>query len=274
MSEKNKEMKTEDLIASLEEKGIKLWTDNGKLRYSAPQGVMNSDIVQLLKKNKENILESLSHAKDELEIVHDEEKRYEKFSLSEIQGAYLMGRTKSMEYGGLACHIYMEFEYDNLEREKTKDVWNRIISENDMLHAVIDREGWQRVCSKWNEFKVNENDLTGLSKEQQSESMEKIKHRLGNRVFNTSEFPLFEVELSQLGSCTVMHFSIDMLIVDWTSVWLMLSRFEEYYFGDNTAKHELTITFRDYMEACKNISDTQMYKNCLLYTSPSPRDCS
>lgn len=42
-----------------------------------------------------------------------------------------------------------------------------------MLHAVIDREGWQRVCSKWNEFKVNENDLTGLSKEQQSESMEK-----------------------------------------------------------------------------------------------------
>ena len=73
MSEKNKEMKTEDLIASLEEKGIKLWTDNGKLRYSAPQGVMNSDIVQLLKKNKENILESLSHAKDELEIVHDEE---------------------------------------------------------------------------------------------------------------------------------------------------------------------------------------------------------
>lgn len=60
-----------------------------------------------------------------------------------------------------------------------------------MLHAVIDREGWQRVCSKWNEFEVNENDLTGLSKEQQSESMEKIKHRLGNRVFNTSEFPLF-----------------------------------------------------------------------------------
>ena len=54
-----------------------------------------------------------------------------------------------------------------------------------MLHAVIDREGWQRVCSKWNEFEVNENDLTGLSKEQQSESMEKIKHRLGNRVFNT-----------------------------------------------------------------------------------------
>ena len=27
MSEKNKEMKTEDLIASLEEKGIKLWTE-------------------------------------------------------------------------------------------------------------------------------------------------------------------------------------------------------------------------------------------------------
>lgn len=266
MNEKSEEMKTDDLIASLEEKGIKLWTDNGKLHYSAPQGVMNSNIVQLLKNNKENLMESLSRAKDDLKIIHDEEKRYERFSLSDIQGAYLMGRSKSMEYGGLACHIYMEFEYDKLEREKTQNVWNRIISENDMLHAVIDREGWQRVLPERNKFELNENDLTELSELQQSEAMEKIKHRLGNKVFNTTELPLFEVELSQLGNCTVMHFSIDMLIVDWTSVWLMLSRFEEYYYhGDDTEKHELTITFRDYMEAYKNIPDTQMYKKAEKY---------
>lgn len=266
MNEKSEEMKIDDLIASLEEKGIKLWTENGKLRYSAPQGVVNSDIVRLLKNNKENLMESLSRAKDDLKIIHDEEKRYERFSLLGIQGAYLMGRSKSMEYGGLACHIYMEFEYDKLEREKTQNIWNRIISENDMLHAVIDREGWQRVLPEWNRFELNENDLTELSESQQSEAMEKIKHRLGNRVFNTTELPLFEVELSQLGNCTVMHFSIDMLIVDWTSVWLMLSRFEEYYYhGDDTEKHELTITFRDYMEAYKNIPDTQMYKKAEKY---------
>lgn len=266
MNENSEEMKTDDLIASLEDKGIKLWTDNGKLRYSAPQGVMNSNIVQLLKNNKDSLMENLSRAKDDLKIIHDEEKRYERFSLSGIQGAYLMGRSKNMEYGGLACHIYMEFEYDKLEREKTQNIWNRIISENDMLHAVIDREGWQRVLPEWNRFELNENDLTELSESQQSEAMEKIKRRLGNRVFNTTELPLFEVELSQLGNCTVMHFSIDMLIVDWTSVWLMLNKFEEYYYnGDDIEKHKLTITFRDYMEAYKNIPDTQMYKKAEKY---------
>ena len=266
MNENSEEMKTDDLIASLEDKGIKLWTDNGKLRYSAPQGVMNSNIVQLLKNNKDSLMENLSRAKDDLKIIHDEEKRYERFSLSGIQGAYLMGRSKNMEYGGLACHIYMELEYDKLEREKTQNIWNRIISENDMLHAVIDREGWQRVLPEWNRFELNENDLTELSESQQSEAMEKIKRRLGNRVFNTTELPLFEVELSQLGNCTVMHFSIDMLIVDWTSVWLMLNKFEEYYYnGDDIEKHKLTITFRDYMEAYKNIPDTQMYKKAEKY---------
>lgn len=74
MNENSEEMKTDDLIASLEDKGIKLWTDNGKLRYSAPQGVMNSNIVQLLKNNKDSLMENLSRAKDDLKIIHDEEK--------------------------------------------------------------------------------------------------------------------------------------------------------------------------------------------------------
>lgn len=261
----NEEMNAADIITSLNEKGVKLWTEGEKLRYSAPQGIMNGEIMKLLKVNKATIISELNKSKSDIKIVHDEENRYNKFALSGIQGAYLMGRNKNMEYGGLACHIYMDFEYDRLERDKTQQVWNRIISENDMLHAVISREGWQRVLPEWNEFKVNENDLTALSADEKEKALDEIKYRLGNRVFKTSEFPLFEVELSQCSDCTVMHFSIDMLIVDWTSVWIMLSRFEEYYFDDNNESHELTITFRDYMEAYKNVPETEKYKKAEKY---------
>ena len=46
----------------------------------------------------------------------------------------------------------------------------------------------------------------------------------------------------------------------------MLNKFEEYYYnGDDIEKHKLTITFRDYMEAYKNIPDTQMYKKAEKY---------
>lgn len=79
MSEKNKEMKTEDLIASLEEKGIKLWTDNGKLRYSAPQGVMNSDIVQLLKKIKRIFLRALVMRRMNLKLFMTRKKDMKSF---------------------------------------------------------------------------------------------------------------------------------------------------------------------------------------------------
>lgn len=258
-------MSISEIIEELKKQKIKLWTEDGKLRYTAPQGVMNHDIMTILKNNKEAVINELQRKSNELKIVHDEEKRYEKFQLTEIQGAYLMGRNRSMEYGGVACHIYMDFEYDRLEKDKTQKVWNRIISENDMLHAVINREGWQKVLKEWDEFKINENDFTSYSPEKTEKSLEEVKNRMGSRLFNPSEFPLFEVELSQCANCTILHFSIDMLIVDWTSVWIMFSRFEQYYFGKETEKNELNITFRDYMETYKNVVNTDKYKKSEKY---------
>lgn len=265
MADITENMSATDIISALGEKEIRLWTDDGKLRYSAPQGVMTRDIIGVLKASKDLIIKELQKKDNKLKIIHDEEKRYEKFGLSEIQGAYLMGRNRNMEYGGVACHIYMDFEYDRLDKKKTQRVWNRIISENDMLHAVISREGWQKVLTEWDEFTVNENDFTSYTEKDTEKALEDVKYRMGNKLFETSAFPLFDIELSQCRDFTVLHFSIDVLISDWTSIWLLLNRFEQYYFGGENKKTDAQITFRDYMESYKKISGTDKYKKAEKY---------
>ena len=258
-------MKTADIIDELDRKGIKLWTSEGKLKYSAPKGTMTADIMQLLKANKAQLIEEIERRTSEIKVISDPENRYEKFPLSEIQGAYLMGRSRNMEFGGVACHIYMDFIYPVMEREAVENAWNEVISSNDTLHSVISKEGWQRVLPEWQRFTVNENDFSQLSDEDAEKAVDDVKYRLGNEMFDTEKFPLFHIELSKLRDKTIMHFSIDVLIADWTSIWIMLNEFEHCYFSGNELKKDIGITFRDYIIAYQNITDSDKYLKAKKY---------
>lgn len=258
-------IKISDLIDELEEKGIKLWKDEGKLKYSAPKGIMTSEIIQQLKNNKEQLIEEFERRTSEIKVIADPEKRYEKFPLSEIQGAYLMGRSRNMDFGGVACHIYMDFIYPVLDRKKVEDAWNEVISNNDTLHSVISKEGWQRVLPEWPRFIVKENDFTALSDNEAEIEVDKVKYRLGNEMFDTECFPLFHVELSKLSDRTIMHFSIDVLIADWTSIWIMLNEFENCYYNDGKIIKDIGITFRDYIIAYQNITGNNNYIKAKKY---------
>lgn len=254
-----------DFIDELEQKSIKLWISEGKLKYSAPKGVMNSDIIQQLKNNKNQLIEELERRTSEIKVISDSENRYKKFPLSEIQGAYLMGRSRNMEFGGVACHIYMDFIYPVLDRKTVEEAWNTVIKNNDTLHSVISKEGWQKVLSEWPRFTVTENDFTSLSDAEAEKAVDNVKYRLGNEIFNTESFPLFHVELSKLRDKTIMHFSIDVLIADWTSIWIMLKEFEHCYFSGSDMKKDIGITFRDYIIAYQNITDIDKYIKAKKY---------
>lgn len=253
------------LVNNLEEKGIKLRISEGKLKYSAPKGVMTGEIIQQLKENKTGLIEELERRNNEITAEHDAEKRYEKFPLSEIQGAYLMGRSVNIEYGGVACHIYMDFVYDVLEREVVEEAWNKVISSNDTLHSVISREGWQKVLPEWERFIVQEHDFSSLTNEEAEKAADDVKYRMGNEMFDTGHFPLFNVELSKLPDKTIMHFSIDVLIADWPSIWIMLNEFEHFYYEKDYIAQNKDITFRDYVAAYQNITDSGKYISAKKY---------
>ena len=94
-------------IVKIRKNGIKLWTEDGKLRFKAPKGAMNDEFLSFLKDNKADVIKALDE-ENGIVLTEDVENRYETFPLTDIQSAYLLGRRQDFAYGGVACHIYME----------------------------------------------------------------------------------------------------------------------------------------------------------------------
>lgn len=49
-----------NLVTELRQRGVELWVEAGKLRYSAPQGVMTDDVIAALREHKTAVLELLT----------------------------------------------------------------------------------------------------------------------------------------------------------------------------------------------------------------------
>lgn len=99
-------------IERLQDRGIVLWAEKGKLKFRAKEGTMTSEIMSWLKNNKQDVIDYLA---SNYMVDHDEENRYEPFSLTGIQNAYLVGRNSEYELGGTGCHSYTEFKFDNID---------------------------------------------------------------------------------------------------------------------------------------------------------------
>ena len=105
-------------LSALRGKNIRLWTEAGKLRFKAAAGALTPEDKAFLKENKEAVIDCLLN--DVIRIEHDEEHQYDPFALTEIQQAYVLGRNKAFEYGGTACHIYLEYAYNELDPVKAQ----------------------------------------------------------------------------------------------------------------------------------------------------------
>lgn len=241
-------------IAGLSAKNIQLWTENGKLCFKAPAGMLNAEDKKYLKENKEAIIEYLQN--DVITFEADEENKYKPFGMTEIQQAYVLGRNPAFAWGGTACHIYMELEYDELNPEKVQAVWNKLIKRHPMLRAVMSVDGYQRIIPEAPEFQVRTVDCTGTDSE---EKRSIIKNELDHKIYDTEKFPLYTVVVSKGNDKDILHFSIEFVTADWASIWTVLSEFETLYFNPDAVLPEISLTFRDYLIAEKKLRQGSKY---------------
>lgn len=169
-------MKTEKLILNYQRRGIKLSVSDNKLHFSAPQNILTDEDKDILKKNKKEIIKFLlDHT--ESEIIVDEEDKYEKFPLTDIQLSYLVGQDNVYKFGGTNCKIYTEIEYEQIELNKAQYAWEQVIKYNDMLHAVINQEGTQEILSSYRMSGILFDSKTGKYQINVNESSAYIYYR-------------------------------------------------------------------------------------------------
>lgn len=248
--------KTEQYLALLEKRGVRLNQQEGKIKYNAPKGELTSEDINFLKSNKQEIIEILKKRSSYLSIKVNPEGQYEPFPLTSIQEAYFLGRNNTYRYGGVSCHIYLEIEYPSLDFNKVQEVWNKLINRHGMLKTVFYQNGYQQELSEVPEFKM----LRATDEDGRIE----IRNELSNKMCTVDQWPLFDIGVSNTINNSVLHFSTEFLIVDWTSIWKLLSEFEGIYFRKEE-KSKLKLRFRDYVLAERQLKNDPKYEKDKAY---------
>ena len=249
-------------ITKLEENGIHIWTENGKLKYKAKENAMSGEILAWLKNNKSDIIAELM---SEDILVHMEEDRYKEFPLTDMQNAYFLGRMPDVTLGNTGCYSYTEFQFDQLDPKRLEKAWHQLIMRHDMLRAVFTIVGTQKVI----EHPVMPNLQIHNFKSSSYDEFLKLRKELENRDFEISTWPMHDFQLSLFEDSVVLHFSIDMLIGDFISVNIIMSELLKLYENPDIKLSDNRITYRDIVmddiNALSGIQKTQGYENAHVY---------
>lgn len=250
------------ILEKLKEEGFSLWLDGEKLRYKAPKESITKANLLTLKRNKEEIIQVLQNYSKRIVVEVDSDNRYEPFPLTDVQTAYLMGRNNLFDYGGVACHVYLELKYKKLDVSRVRLVWNKLIQTHDMLRTVVFEEGYQQVLKEVPELEIPYWDV---SKGENICEYNDFRQQMGNHVYDTGKWPMFGIAVAKKAEESILYFSMDFLIADWTSIWMLLSEFEALYYLKKDSINVPQITFRDYLSAERKLKESERYVNDKRY---------
>ena len=149
-------------LAEIENKGISLKSEDGKILFKGRKGTLKDDDKTFLKYNKSEALRYLEWDKLTMQDILRDTKVVsgEKFPLTDIQLAYMLGRN-DIKYGSVSCQILLELEYDEMDPVRCEKIWRELISRHEMLRASFTLDGYQWIADK-KDFTVNYFDYSNL----------------------------------------------------------------------------------------------------------------
>ncbi len=253
-------MSPAELIAELRRGGVTLWEESGELRFRAPKGALTPQQRDALKSAKSAVLEHLRAESSPTAITPAPHAAHEPFPLTDVQAAYLLGRNDAFGYGGVACHVYLEVAYPDLDPQRVEAAWNQLVERHDMLRAVIETDGYQRVLPTVPHLSVPAADLRDADGYQVEDALRAVRDELGHQVHETTCWPLFDLRVSRCPDRAVLHLSLDFLIADWASIRLLLAEFEALHADPARELPPLDIRFRDYLLAERRLRETSRYQ--------------
>jgi amino acid adenylation domain-containing protein len=147
-------------------------------------------------------------------ITPDLEHRHDPFPLTEIQQAYLIGRS-GFAYGDVACHTYLELETEAARLDAIEDAWNRLVAHHDMLRAVVLPDGSQRALPEVPRYRFARADLGALPAGEMEAALLATREEMSNQKLSVERWPLFDIRVSLLPAGALrLHVDIDLLLSD------------------------------------------------------------
>jgi amino acid adenylation domain-containing protein len=199
-------------------------------------------------------------------IQPDLQNQHAPFPLTDVQQAYWIGRSGTLELGDVSCHGYLEFESDSLDLERLGQAWQALIERHGMLRAIVHPDGRQQMLERVPPYTIETLDLRGSDPQTVEAHLEAIRQRMSHQVLPSERWPLFEIRATRLDERRLrLHVSIDLLIADARSFQVLLQELTQLYHHPDATLPPLEISFRDYVLAEAAFRDSELYQRALAY---------
>lgn len=194
-----------------------------------------------------------------LSAVPDPLHLYESFPLTEIQTAYLLGRSPEYELGGISTHVFLEIKTE-LDIQRLNSALTKLIRRHPMMRTVF-HGNQQQILREAPPYKIEVLNLTGQSQERIHTAIQSEKDRMSHFIFDPSKWPLFEFKaLKYSENDSYLLIGFDMLIIDAASMDIIATELMEFYSDVSYEKEAVEFSFRDYMLAYKALKDSPVYE--------------
>ncbi|MCK5752428.1 MAG: non-ribosomal peptide synthetase, partial [Mycobacterium sp.] len=173
----------------------------------------------------------------------------EPFPLAPIQHALWVGRNDDQQLGGVAAHLYVEFDGAGVDPERLRHAAARLARRHPMLRVEILPDGTQRVGER--SLPVTVFDLRDLDLAAAQRRLDEIRDAKSHQMLVDE---VLELSLSLLpDGSTRLHVDLDMQAADAVSYRNFMSDLAVFYNGATLP--ELGYTYRQYRAAVSADND-------------------
>ncbi|MCH4092494.1 non-ribosomal peptide synthetase [Acetobacter sp.] len=198
------------------------------------------------------------------EIVNNRFSGEEEFPLRPIQRAYVVGRDENLSFGGLSTYVYIEID-GNWHPSQLENAWNKLICRHASLRTVVLSRGAQQILESPGKYIILVNDFSELFEKEKQEALLACKQENENRVLPLGTWPLFDLKISKIErGRNRLHFGIDMLIADLSTITLLLSEMNQLLQGEELPALP-EISFQTYVAYEQAAQSGRARENALRY---------
>ncbi|GAA3738554.1 amino acid adenylation domain-containing protein [Streptomyces tremellae] len=170
------------------------------------------------------------------------------FPLAPLQHAYWIGREPGQRLGGVAAHLYTEFDGAGVDPERLARAVGEVTRRHPMLRAQVTGDGGQRVLAERPFPPVAVTDLREADPPEADRALERLREERSHQTLAIEEGQVFEIGLALLpGGRTRVAVDVDMVAADARSYRLLLAELARAYASGGALPPAPAYDYRRYL---------------------------
>ncbi|MEV6216098.1 amino acid adenylation domain-containing protein [Nocardia sp. NPDC051833] len=168
------------------------------------------------------------------------------FALAPMQHAYWIGRSDAQELGGVAAHLYVEFDGADVDPERLERAVEQLLARHPMLRTRFLPDGTQQTLDRPSRAVYSVTDLRESAADEAELRLEELRTARTHQRMAVQDGQVIDIALTRLvDGRTRLHLDVDMLAADAMSYRVLVTDLARLYHGEQLPPQDYT--FRQYL---------------------------